>query len=138
MYRGSCFHKFLWLDKITEATTETLITLRDIENFEAHFLNFLPSESDLLSLGGIARNLFPETRIYYNPRSLKDHTRCKIRESLGSSTTLPAQVYKLPIPDTLKEFLLFGNEDIWESLKCYQKMVNTNRKMSLGLQNSTA
>lgn len=129
-FKDLCFQKFMCLDIFIEATAEIAITFRDIENFEKTFSNFLPNESFGLSLGEIYRKMFSNAQDYYNPRSLKDLTRCKIRESLRCSTTLPAQVYQLPIPVILKEFLLFVNETIWESLKYYQQILYTQHKIS--------
>lgn len=136
--------KFVCLDAFMESTAETFISLNDIDQFKVTFLSFLPNEVVGLSFEDISKKVLSESFKCYNPRSpefaleccnprsLKDLTRCKIRASLRSSstTTLPEQVYQLPIPPTLKTFILFGKEGIWEPLSSHQQVLYVNNKIS--------
>lgn len=135
--------KLVCLEVFMESTAETFISLNDIVQFKRTFLSFLPNESFGLSFENISKKVLSESFKCYNPRppnclleycntrSLKDITRCKIRESLRSSTkTLPEQVYQLPIPRTLKTFLLFSKEEIFNPLSSHQQVLYVNNKIS--------
>lgn len=117
-----CKSKLRCFSILMSATTETAITIKDIEHFLA-ILNPLIGEDIAKALAETSRKIFWEVDMYYQPRSLKDLCRCEIRASISSFTTMPKQVNQLPIPAALKKFVLFDNEEIWGSLKGYQQFI---------------
>lgn len=110
-----CSSKIMCLGLFMTATNEPYITSKDIKYFMETILNPQGNE-------GFFRWDLLETfekfigRVNYEPRSLKDLTRCKIRSCLQTSSLVPKQIKQLAIPQTLKEFILFHCEEIWDML----------------------
>lgn len=111
-----CMLKMNCLDLYAATTTETKITFREIEIFSATILNPHLGAEFARTLVETSRKILSEAHDFFNPRSLKDLTRCKIRACVPSSMVLTEQVKQFTIPETLKQFILFHREEIWGSI----------------------
>lgn len=122
-----CLRKLKCLHLLIATTTEPWITLNDIENF---FVTFCPSLNDTIKkyLQETFNIIYPNASHLINPRSLRDLSRCKVREYYLNTGMLPKQVNQLSIPTTLKKFLLFDCGDIWECLKEDQMIIYLRHK----------
>lgn len=120
-------HKMRCLDLYVDTTTETKITFADIAIFNETVLNPLIGREFGRTLVETARKIMGEAHRTYNPRSLKDLTRCKIRACVPSSVMLTERVKHFTIPETLKKFILFHREEFWELLVDHQVQLHSNQ-----------
>lgn len=117
------------LDLYIDTTMETKITFKDIDHFTATVLNpYLGTEFGK-TLGDISRKILSEAHKFYNPRPLKDLARCKIRTLVPSSMLLTEQVNRFMIPETLKQYILFHSDKIWELLIKHQEYMHLNQQL---------
>lgn len=91
----------------------------------------------LQTLNTSLKELAPDTTAYCKPRTQKDLTRNKIRHVLKHSGVLPEKVAKLPLPNTLKSFLLFHEENIWDTLKTDTMFANLQRHVKVLIRNDS-
>lgn len=137
----NCILKIRCLDLYIATTMETKITFREIESFTATILTPHLGTRFARTLVETSRKIMSEAHEFYNPRPLKDLTRCKIRACVPNSMMLTEHVKQLTIPETLKEFILFHSEEIWESIienQVLMHSINAISRRAVEIQNARA
>lgn len=106
------------LDLLTDSMPEPYVSVEDVRQFLKFFH---PETEDAVEIAcSYFRVAFSESQEFPTPRSLKDLSRCKIRESIKSEEPFLDMVAKLHYPLPLKKFILH-HDPYFKHSKSYGK-----------------